>query len=323
MMRVAVIGAGIAGLACANALRAAGHIPAIFEKSYGVGGRMSTRQAASGDADISFDHGATHFTVRSNAFKALVDDWHARDLAAPWPVAGLHAWVGTPTMDAPLTDMARHHDVRFDTAITAVTRHGPRWTVHSEKQRFDGFDAAVLAIPAEQAAPLLSLHDFDMARAAMGVTSRPVWSATFLFPERIAVLPDFLRGPAPLVHAVRSNARPGRGDAEHWVVQADWNWSEANIAREPHTVASALLAILEDVAGAPLPEPLLADAQRWRFAQPSGSDLGHLWNGAIGIGACGDWLSHGFVEYAWQSGNALGEAIAAEAVGSRKISARS
>ena len=43
----------------------------------------------------------------------------------------------------------------------------------------------------------------------------------------------------------------------------------------------------------------------------------------IGIGACGDWLSHGFVEYAWQSGNALGEAIAAEAVGTRKISARS
>lgn len=323
MMRVAVIGAGIAGLACADALRAAGHAPTIFEKARSVGGRMSTRQAARGEAEISFDHGATHFTVRSEAFKALVEDWYARGLAAPWPAAGLHAWVGTPTMDAPIKDMARDHQICLATAITAFTRQGPLWAVHSEKQRFDGFDAVVLAIPAEQAAPLLSLHDFEMARAALSVTSRPVWSATFLFAERISSVPDFLRDPAPLVHAVRNNARPGRSDTEHWVVQANWNWSEANIAQKPHTVSSALFAILEDVAGEPLPEPLLADAQLWRFAQPSGSDLGHLWNGAIGIGACGDWLSHGFVEYAWQSGNALGEAMAAEAVGTRIVPARS
>ncbi|SEH13121.1 hypothetical protein SAMN05428974_0667 [Sphingopyxis sp. YR583] len=309
-MRVAIIGAGISGLACADALRAAGHMPSLFEKARGIGGRMSTRRSGSGGPAISFDHGATHFTARSGPFKALVNDWQARGLAAPWPAAGLDAWVGTPTMNAPLKHMARAHDICLGAQITAITRQGMGWACHSERKRFDGFDAVVLAIPAEQAAPLLSLHDFEMARAAMGVPSRPVWSAMFVFPERIASLPDFLRGPAPLVYAVRNNARPGRSDAEHWIVQADWSWSEAHLAADAATAASAILAILETAAGEALPAPLLSDAQRWRFAQPSGSDLGHLWNASIGLGACGDWLSHGFVEYAWQSGHALGEVIA-------------
>lgn len=314
-MRFAVIGAGIAGLSCAETLRSAGHAPTLFEKARGIGGRMSTRRCPLGAAEFSFDHGATHFTARSEAFKTLVLDWQARNLAAPWPSAGLHAWVGTPTMNAPLKDLARGQDIHFATPITAITRQGATWTVHSEKQRFDPFGAVILAIPAEQAAPFLSLHDFEMARAAMSVASRPVWSAMFVFPQRIGALPDFLRGPSPIVNAVRNNARPGRSEAEHWIVQADWSWSDKHLAEDSKTVSAALLAILQDIAGQVLPEPLLSNAQRWRFAQPSGSEIGHLWNGAIGLGACGDWLTHGFVEHAWQSGSALGDAILHEAAG--------
>ena len=39
----AIIGAGIAGITCARTLVQAGHQVTVFEKSRGVGGRMSTR----------------------------------------------------------------------------------------------------------------------------------------------------------------------------------------------------------------------------------------------------------------------------------------
>ena len=68
-----------------------------------------------------------------------------------------------------------------------------------------------------------------------------------------------------------------------------------------------------DAAGRPLPRPFHSAAHRWLFAQPSGRDLTTLWNDAIGLGACGDWLYHGFAEYAWLSGHVLGAAIAAGA----------
>jgi renalase len=39
----AVIGAGMAGIACARTLAQAGHQVTVFEKSRGPGGRMATR----------------------------------------------------------------------------------------------------------------------------------------------------------------------------------------------------------------------------------------------------------------------------------------
>ena len=43
--RVAVIGAGMAGATCARLLADAGLDVTLFDKSRGVGGRMSTRRA--------------------------------------------------------------------------------------------------------------------------------------------------------------------------------------------------------------------------------------------------------------------------------------
>src|SRR5659263_87567 len=54
----AVVGAGMAGVACARTLVQAGHQVTVFEKSAGIGGRMATRNSAFG----TFDLGAQYFT---------------------------------------------------------------------------------------------------------------------------------------------------------------------------------------------------------------------------------------------------------------------
>lgn len=86
--RIAIIGSGLAGLTAARTLMQAGHEVTVFEKSRGVGGRMSTRQTEFG----SFDHGAQYFTVRDDRFRTLMQwalaeapDW--RGLGAPMPCA--------------------------------------------------------------------------------------------------------------------------------------------------------------------------------------------------------------------------------------------
>ncbi len=311
-MRVAIIGAGIAGLACAQRLRDAGLETTLFDKSRGIGGRLTTRRVNVAGFDAAFDHGATHFTARSAGFTRLVATWEKAGLAARWPVAGADSWVGTPTMTAPMKALAADLDVRLSLPVTALTRSRASWTLHSEAKRLGKYDAAVVAIPAEQAAPLLSLHDFEMARAAMSVRYNPCWTAMFAFDERIEELPDFLRGVGAIVTATRDSAKPGRAPGERWVVQADWNWSQAHLASDGANVAPLLLAELGKVAGRDLPTPSHIAAHRWLFSHPSGQDLKLLWNPAIGLGACGDWLYHGFAEYAWLSGHVLGAAIAAE-----------
>jgi predicted NAD/FAD-dependent oxidoreductase len=59
MTRVAVIGAGFAGLACARRLVQAGVQPVLFDKERGIGGRVSTRRAD----ELQFDHFAQYVTA--------------------------------------------------------------------------------------------------------------------------------------------------------------------------------------------------------------------------------------------------------------------
>ncbi|WP_236024995.1 NAD(P)/FAD-dependent oxidoreductase [Arenibaculum pallidiluteum] len=77
---VAVVGAGIAGLACAGLLAGAGHHVVVFDKGRGPGGRMATRRMG----EVRFDHGAQYFTARDPRFAAAVQEWIREGAAAPW-----------------------------------------------------------------------------------------------------------------------------------------------------------------------------------------------------------------------------------------------
>ena len=79
--RVAVVGAGISGLICARTLAENGCDVNVYEKSRGVGGRMSTRRV---DDTLSFDHGAQYFTARDGRFKRYVESWIDDGLVQPW-----------------------------------------------------------------------------------------------------------------------------------------------------------------------------------------------------------------------------------------------
>ena len=63
-VRIAVIGAGMAGLACAHELLRADAKVTVFERSRGLGGRLATRR----QGDLAFDHGAQFVTARSRPF---------------------------------------------------------------------------------------------------------------------------------------------------------------------------------------------------------------------------------------------------------------
>ena len=62
-MRIAIVGAGLAGLSCAQALRAGGADVQLFDKGRGVGGRMATRRVDTPLGPATFDHGAQFLTA--------------------------------------------------------------------------------------------------------------------------------------------------------------------------------------------------------------------------------------------------------------------
>jgi renalase len=70
IVRIAIIGAGLSGLACARQLSAGGFEVVIFDKGRHPGGRLSSRER-----QPQFDYGAQYLTVTDQRFEENVADW--------------------------------------------------------------------------------------------------------------------------------------------------------------------------------------------------------------------------------------------------------
>ena len=80
MFDVAVIGAGMAGLSCAQRLRLAGYSVAVVEKSRGAGGRVATRRVQGTRAD----HGARYLEPQGDAVQGLIEVLVDRHILKLW-----------------------------------------------------------------------------------------------------------------------------------------------------------------------------------------------------------------------------------------------
>lgn len=304
-MRVAIVGAGVAGLACADRLKSAGLSSKLFDKGRRPGGRASTLTLD----DLAWDFGAQYFAARSSRFSQQVARWQADGLAARWPSAADNALVGVPSMAAILAAQADKLDVQFGAQVQAIGRVGRQWHLTGQGVTDGPFDAVVIAVPAEQAAALIGLHDLHMAKEAAMVRSVPCWALMAAFPSRLEALPDVLRPTGAIAWASRNNSKPGRPARECWVVQADGDWSANNLERSQDEIADELLGHFAALSNHPMSEPTFLKAHRWRFALPRGGHGEPIWNPLLKLGACGDWCSAPRIEAAWLSGVELADRL--------------
>jgi predicted NAD/FAD-dependent oxidoreductase len=310
--RVAIVGAGLAGLACAARLTRAGRQVALFDKARGPGGRMSTRRIETPLGEAGFDHGAQYFTARGTSFRTQVEQWIKAGVAAPWSAAGAEAFVGVPGMNAPVRTLASDLSVAWGRQIRSLTRDGGGWRLDGPDGQIGPFETMVVAVPAEQAAVLLQGHDTAMAATAAASRTDPCWTVMAAFDQRLPIDVDTLREQGALGWAARNSSKPGRPPMETWVLQASPAWSREHLEDAPETVCAALLEALRAAARVGLPDPVTAQAHRWRYARSAQGHDQALWSPSIGLGCCGDWLIGPRVECAWDSGQALAARILGE-----------
>lgn len=108
MWDVAIIGAGLSGIACARALTAQGYGVCLLDKSRGLGGRMATRRVSLQQSDRPFnrlidrplnrsvnrsidrpmdypvDHGLRHWQPASAALQKLTEELVEQGVLKPW-----------------------------------------------------------------------------------------------------------------------------------------------------------------------------------------------------------------------------------------------
>lgn len=311
-MRIGIVGAGIAGLACAEGLLEYKCDVVLLDKGRGPGGRMSTRRVPTAAGEVGFDHGAQYFTVHAAEFSRRVESWISDRVVAPWPAAGPEAYVGLPAMSAPIKQMAIGKSIRFLSQVVQMEKSDSKWQLVLDQRESIQVDIVVVATPAEQAGALLASAAPDFAARAAAIRSTPCWTTMLAFAEPLALDQDCLRGDDEdaLAWAARNSAKPGRTGPEAWVLQASPDWSRAHLEADADWVSTALSAVFSQRLGTALPPPIASVSHRWRYANAFGQTSSLAWDAERRIGLCGDWLGGGCVEAAWLSGTRLAAQIA-------------
>ena len=333
---IAVVGAGMSGIACARTLLQAGHQVTVFESAPEAGGRMSSQSSPFGN----FDAGAQYFTVRDARFERALET--VQGLCRPWSATHLRVldaegkvaavapssseahWVAQPSMQTLVTTWAQPLEqagrVRTHTPITQLRYHpqaAKPWelvTTPDAPQPAEAttFDAVVLALPAPDVQALLQRSQLSscISPALESVVMAPCWTVMLAFPQ--AMQPG-LTTLGPQWNAARSthhriswlareSSKPGRGQIERWTVQAHPQWSAEHFHDSPQRVQAKLERAFADVTGIHA-QPSWSAIHRWEWAQTTQA-LGrnYLWDANLSLGACGDWCLGHRVENAFISG---------------------
>jgi len=302
--RIGIVGAGMAGLACARRLAETGIAATVLDKGRGVGGRLATRRA---DPGLQFDHGAQFVTARTEAFAGLLADAAAAGNAGTWTTGTRTVNVGVPGMNALAKHLASGLDIRRGCQVTHVRDSGTGWEVQAGTQTFF-FDRLIVTVPAPQAAALLGA-DHPLSRQIAMVRMLPCWTLMAAFgtgsPAPFVAEQD---PEAALAWIARDGSKPGRPGADCWVAQASPDWSARHLEEDPADIAPRLLALLCERLDADPAGVVHASAHRWRYAKvarPLGAPFARTPSGTLYLG--GDWCLGARVEAAWESGSAIAE----------------
>lgn len=320
-MRVAIVGAGVAGLSCGQALLSAGAEVHWFDKSRATAGRASAKRAFGSHVDL----GAQYFTVRQLAFRQQVELWEQQQLVAPWSAKlysfseghlqqsadDIKRYVGLPAMHSPWRAGISEQAFTLNCRIQSIS-YQQGWQLQAEDGRcFADFDALVLALPPAQASALLTQDEALRQQVPISML-QPCQAIALALSEPIAhpATAVFVKD-RPVSWVACDSDKPGRqSNSQHWVLHFTPEFSQQHLAAtadELSLLAQAELSLLfqQDVQ--------LAQSvhQRWLYAivdagQPA---PGVLISRRFPCVVTGDWCLGGRVENAWLAGQQAAKAV--------------
>lgn len=338
---VAIIGAGIAGLACGRVLASSGASVTLFDKARGPGGRMSSKHLPGATLDL----GAQAFSVRHEDFQRVVDEWLAIGCIAPWPTCtyqaspsgwrahndGQKRYTGAPRMSALTRHLADsltalpNAELHVGTSIVALDHSHEGWqVVDADGSRNGPYEQIVISAPPPQAHALVVPWDENLAATCQTLQQRSCWAGWAIFDGPLSSIPgvdpdwQMVHLAHPALRLVsRNQTKPGRDTQPESVsLLAQLDWSETHLEQSATVVSEQLLSALKSAipTSASLPNLIETGAHRWRYAQPANAcEHAYLYS-ANGLALCGDSFRDGSVEDAWLSGHQLGEALVGRSV---------
>lgn len=342
MLDVVVVGAGMAGLVCAQLLRQAGYSTAVVEKSRGLGGRVATRRLPT----VCADHGVRYLEAQGDRTQQLIQFLLDRNAVRPWtarhyrftstnalqPAASRPSSYAAPEgMTAIAKALATGLEIRRSQRVTALEPiANDHWRLKLETADAAPLllqaKAVVLMIPAPQALslaePIAGLPASVLA-ALRSVEFDPCITAIAAYPPALEVSADLpwqivSFDDDPILREAVWDSSKRQADAPPVFVLH----STAEFARQQFEAADdggpagahQAQPLLDRAAETLIPwlnQPELVQIQRWRYAfvRRSLTTPALAAQVPLPLVCSGDWCGGCTVEAALRSGEAAAQAV--------------
>jgi predicted NAD/FAD-dependent oxidoreductase len=308
---VAIVGGGLSGLSCAQALTAAGISVRVFERSGTVGGRCATQLWQGHLVDI----GVQYFTARSGEFKKelLTRLRQFRPIVSPvFDQDGK----SIPSLYGPRFYVLQGNnyfahilsngvEIRLKTEVDKIGFRGGEVQVLGETYR-----AVVCAMPGPQTATLLGLADtpaeYDPCLVVMlEYGGKDLGNARECYGRLLA------KGD-PIQATFCENNKVGRivGTKTVFIVEASPRYSAEFAGRPSEDYLPELVRRHEEIWQIPSGQLIAASGHFWKFARPAAGKQRRV---PLPTGAflCGDSRTESTVEDVWLDGHTTAQEVIA------------
>ncbi|AFY53440.1 putative NAD/FAD-dependent oxidoreductase [Rivularia sp. PCC 7116] len=333
MTDITVIGAGIAGLVCAQQLTQVGYSVKIIDKSRGVGGRVATRRLF----ETKADHGACYLKPKGEFSQRLVTLLSQKGDLEVWTDT-LHVQENSSSLTANLQSSLPYTAPEGMNVIAKFLAQGlqinrgervkkidlnfqNQWHLTSQTNQEFTASSLVVAIPAPQAVMILesfaqNLLDNNFLEKLRGVEYYPAITVMAGYTESsaqpewkaITFTQNSVLGWIGLDSSKRKNPTQ-----PHFVIHSSADFAHKNF--ESEDLEQVGREILHNAAsGVNLPwlnNPQWMQVHRWRYAFPK-TPLQQTCLPAetsLPLVCCGDWCGGNLIESAILSGIAAAEHI--------------
>lgn len=330
MSRIAVIGAGISGIACAAELANAGHKVVVLDRGVRLGGRMATqslRIEGKWQGHL-IDVGAAYPTTSHPDFTKLMKAWVKKGLAHEWTdsfhvadgtklgevKSGPKRWASSGGLRALVEDLADQLpgelvEVSHPVDIESVTPSDNGVVIDA-----NAFDAVALAMPDHQAKRLLDVAFKSSHNALRGVAWEAILVLAAAYEKRTWKDIDgvFVNNSSELTFIADDGRR--RGDGAPVLVAHSTGLLAQTHLENPDAAGPTMRKAMHSIMGIKA-EPAWTTVKRWSYARPLAArpEPFHF-DPQTRVGLCGDaWFggdSGPRIENAWLSGRALGAHMA-------------
>jgi len=335
-MKIAVIGAGVAGLTAGRVLAESGHEIVVFEKSRGYGGRLATRYAGKKNT-TKLDHGLPYLEVSSAKIEPLINELVNSGILKPWNGPFVHLnkkgeltqlkptkkrFIAPKGMNQVGKKLARMVDVRSQTKVSGLTHIGEdrskkkSWMLNFPTGDAEDFDAVIIATPSKQAYAILNttideIQTLKLVREVDDVEYEPSFSLMVGYGSKD--MPDWsmMDCENDVISQITNEASKREGNSEcSFVIHTTAKFAEKYKDSDHAEIEEIILDELTGILGGWSALPEWKQLHFWRYSRAI-NPLPYPFMEVVGhdapIALVGSYMNGDSVESSYLSGLAIGK----------------